>query len=102
MLIKLRSLPKDLKLVLEQIPKHTHLMDVLRSGYSFLGCLETETGSHTASGYCQSPNCNFPSNTFYWYHFYKNNKRTDFYSAVCGAIGALRGPLHGGTNEEGL
>jgi len=26
--------------------------------------------------------------------------RSDFYSAICGAIGALRGPLHGGANEE--
>jgi 2-methylcitrate synthase len=26
----------------------------------------------------------------------------DFYSAVCGAIGALRGPLHGGANEAAM
>tara|TARA_S200000501_G_scaffold367254_1_gene403315 strand:+ start:425 stop:1579 length:1155 start_codon:yes stop_codon:yes gene_type:complete len=25
---------------------------------------------------------------------------SDFYSAICGAIGALRGPKHGGANEE--
>lgn len=25
--------------------------------------------------------------------------RSDFYSAICGGIGALRGPLHGGANE---
>ncbi len=27
---------------------------------------------------------------------------SDFYSAVCSAIGTLRGPLHGGANEEAL
>lgn len=27
---------------------------------------------------------------------------SDFYSAICTAIGALRGPLHGGANEEAL
>ena len=27
---------------------------------------------------------------------------SDFYSAVCGAIGSLRGPLHGGANEASL
>lgn len=27
---------------------------------------------------------------------------SDFYSAICGGIGALRGPLHGGANEEAL
>lgn len=28
--------------------------------------------------------------------------RSDFYSAVCGAIGALRGSLHGGANERAM
>lgn len=28
--------------------------------------------------------------------------RSDFYSAICSAIGTLRGPLHGGANEEAL
>lgn len=27
---------------------------------------------------------------------------SDFYSAVCGAIGSLRGPLHGGANEAAI
>jgi len=27
---------------------------------------------------------------------------SDFYSAICGGIGALRGPLHGGANEAAL
>ncbi len=27
---------------------------------------------------------------------------SDFHSAICGGIGALRGPLHGGANEEAL
>jgi 2-methylcitrate synthase len=27
---------------------------------------------------------------------------SDFYSAICGAIGALRGPLHGGANEGAM
>ena len=27
---------------------------------------------------------------------------SDFYSAVCGAIGSLRGPLHGGANEAAM
>jgi 2-methylcitrate synthase len=28
--------------------------------------------------------------------------KSDFHSAICGGIGALRGPLHGGANEEAL
>lgn len=27
---------------------------------------------------------------------------SDFYSAICGGIGALKGPLHGGANEEAI
>jgi len=27
---------------------------------------------------------------------------SDFYSAICGGIGALRGPLHGGANEKAI
>lgn len=27
---------------------------------------------------------------------------SDFYSAICGGIGALRGPLHGGANEQAI
>lgn len=27
---------------------------------------------------------------------------SDFYSAICGGIGALRGPLHGGANEKAM
>tara|TARA_Y100000815_G_scaffold20889_1_gene17815 strand:+ start:488 stop:1018 length:531 start_codon:yes stop_codon:yes gene_type:complete len=38
----LRNLPEALKLVLEQIPKDAHPMDVMRTGCSMLGNLETE------------------------------------------------------------
>lgn len=156
-LLKLRSLPKALKLVLEQIPEYSHPMDVLRSGCSFLGCFEPEIGSHTAVDIANRLIAVFPAMLFYWYHFQKSNIRinialptistasyvlwllhnkepnplqarilevsmilyaehefnastfaaritaatlSDFYSAVCSAIGTLRGPLHGGANEE--
>ena len=38
----LRGLPAALKTVLEQIPKDAHPMDVMRTGCSMLGNLETE------------------------------------------------------------
>jgi len=31
-----------------------------------------------------------------------NSSLTDLYSAVCGGIGSLKGPLHGGANEKAL
>src|SRR3990167_1134654 len=41
-LIKLRRLPNELKKTLETIPAAAHPMEVLRTGVSMLGTLETE------------------------------------------------------------
>ena len=38
----LRGLPKELKAVLEQLPRNAHPMDVMRTGCSMLGNLEPE------------------------------------------------------------
>ncbi|QTS84006.1 citrate/2-methylcitrate synthase [Coxiella endosymbiont of Amblyomma nuttalli] len=156
-LVCLRSLPKSLRIVLEQIPVNVHPMDVLRSGCSILGCLETETNTHNAIDISNRLIAIFPAMLLYWYFFHKDNKQidttlkipstaayflrllhdkepdpqqarmldvsmilyaehefnastfaarvtsatlSDFYSAICSAIGTLRGPLHGGANEE--
>ena len=165
MLIKLRGLPAALCTVLEQIPAGAHPMDVLRTGCSVLGTLESEklpesgAGAASASGARELADrllaC-FPSMLLYWHHFTASGQRisvetadpslaahflhllhqrtpsashvraldrslilyaehefnastftarviagtaTDFYSCLTGAIGALRGPKHGGANE---
>ena len=41
-LASLRGLPAPLQTILEQLPPTAHPMDVLRTGCSFLGCLEPE------------------------------------------------------------
>ena len=38
----MRAMPDALKIVLENIPKNAHPMDVMRTGCSMLGNLETE------------------------------------------------------------
>src|SRR3982751_5508716 len=43
-LASLRGLPPPLKAVLEQLPATAHPMDVLRTGCSALGCIESEGG----------------------------------------------------------
>ncbi len=158
-LISLRSLPKALKAVLEQIPSSAHPMDVLRTGCSFLGTIEPETKQHGVQEVADRLIAIFPAILMYWYHYQTNGKRidtelktpslagyflellhqepaleiqeealdtsfilyaehefnastfaarvttatlSDFYSAICSAIGTLRGPLHGGANEEAL
>jgi 2-methylcitrate synthase len=159
---QLRSLPGQVKAILEQIPATAHPMDVMRSGVSALGCVTPEDDSHTTEGAREIADkliaC-LPSMLLYWYHFANNAKRitvetdddsigghflhllhgkpaselwvnsmhaslilyaehefnastfagrviagtgSDLYSAITGAIGALRGPKHGGANEVAL
>ncbi|WP_321778998.1 2-methylcitrate synthase [Sulfurimonas sp.] len=156
----LRNIPDAVKVILEQLPKSTHPMDVMRTGCSALGCIEPEALDHNkeeAQGLVDKLMASFGSMLLYWYHFSHNNKKieletdddtiaahflhllhgevpkeswvkamhislilyaehefnastfagrviagtsSDMYSAITGAIGALRGPKHGGANEE--
>ena len=156
---RLRGLPPPLKTVLEQIPRGTHPMDVMRTGCSMLGTLEPEGGGRDQFAVADRLTACFSSMLLYWHHFVTSGRRIDtetdddgsaghflhmlhqkkpedfqrraidaslilyaehefnastftartvistlpdFYSAVTGAIGALRGPLHGGANEAAM
>jgi len=155
----LRDIPETLKTVLEQLPKTTHPMDVMRTGCSVLGCIEPESEAHPTEAAKQIVDrliaC-FGSILLYWYHYSHHGKKielvtdddtigehflhllhgkkpkaswvkamhvslilyaehefnastftarvvagtnSDMHSAITGAIGALRGPKHGGANE---
>lgn len=155
-LSKLRLLPAELKAMLELLPPQSNMMDVMRTGCSFLGILEPEdshtepfaiadrliacmsslllywylrvnygkapnleTGEETIAGHIlyllhgKPPSelhrrCLDVSLILYAEHEFNASTFTvrtiastlsDFYSAICGGIGALRGPLHGGANE---
>jgi 2-methylcitrate synthase len=158
----LRSLPAQVKAILEQIPATAHPMDVMRSGVSTLGCVTPENEFHSIEGARDIADkliaC-LPSMLLYWHHFANNAKRitvetdddsigghflhllygkpaselwvrsmhaslilyaehefnastfagrviagtgSDIFSAITGAIGALRGAKHGGANEAAL
>lgn len=158
----LRGLPPALKTVLEQIPAHTHPMDVMRTGCSMLGTLLPEEEGHPVAGARDIADrlvaC-FGSMLLYWWHYSQSGKRievetddetvaghflhllhgqrpdeltrraldvslilyaehefnastfaarviagtlSDFHSCITGAIGALRGPKHGGANEAAM
>ena len=158
----LRSLPAQVKAILEQIPATAHPMDVMRSGVSALGCVTPENEFHSIEGARDIADkliaC-LPSMLLYWYHFANGAKRitvetdddsigghflhllhgkpasdlwvksmhaslilyaehefnastfagrviagtgSDLFSAITGALGALRGPKHGGANEVAL
>ncbi|BAP14331.1 MAG: methylcitrate synthase [Alcanivorax borkumensis] len=160
----LRSLPAELKTVLEQIPKDAHPMDVIRTGCSMLGNLEQEDTSvmgvfPTQEACVDRMLACFPSIICYWYRFSHDGVRidentgdssigahflhmlrgekpnelhervmnvslilyaehefnastftarvcastlSDIHSCITGAIGTLRGPLHGGANEAAM
>ena len=155
----LRGLPAALKTVLEQIPKDAHPMDVMRTGCSMLGNLETEEDFGEQDDKIDRMLAVFPSIITYWYRFAHEGVRietesdvdsigghflellhgkkpselhervmnvslilyaehefnastftarvcastlSDIHSCVTGAIGSLRGPLHGGANEAAM
>jgi 2-methylcitrate synthase len=155
----LRSLPQALKEVLERIPADSHPMDVMRTGCSMLGNLETEGSFAEQQDVTDRLLATFPSMITYWYRFSHDGVRidentdddsigghflhllkgekpnalhtkvmnvslilyaehefnastftarvcastlSDMHSCVTGAIGTLRGPLHGGANEAAM
>jgi 2-methylcitrate synthase len=155
----MRGLPDAVKQSLEALPKSTHPMDVMRTGCSVLGCIETESekpAEEEAKNIVDRLMACFGSILLYWYHFAFNGIRidvetdddsigghflhllhgespreswvramhtslilyaehefnastftarvvagtnSDMHSAITAAIGALRGPKHGGANE---
>ncbi|HTQ77069.1 MAG TPA: 2-methylcitrate synthase [Burkholderiales bacterium] len=79
-LASLRSLPKELKTVLEQLPRTAHPMDVLRTGCSVLGTLEQEAEAHPIEGARRIADrlmASFGSMLLYWFHFTNSGKRID-------------------------
>lgn len=159
-LIGLRGLPQALKEVLERIPAEAHPMDVMRTGCSVLGNLETELDFSQQQQATERMLAVFPAIICYWYRFSHDGVRidtedqsedsiggyflkmltgetpddlhrqvmhcslilyaehefnastftarvcastlSDIHSCVTGAIGSLRGPLHGGANEAAM
>ena len=158
-IIGLRELPQALKDVLERIPASAHPMDVMRTGCSMLGNLETETDFAQQDEVIDRLLAVLPSIICYWYAFSHEGRRietatddesigahflhmlsgekpndlfsavmnvslilyaehefnastftarvcastlSDMHSCITGAIGSLRGPLHGGANEAAM
>jgi 2-methylcitrate synthase len=85
-LILNRALPGSVKAVLEALPTDTHPMDVLRTGVSALGCVETEPDVFKGGRAAFDPNavdfadrllaC-LPSMLMYWWHYAKDGARID-------------------------
>ena len=74
---QLRKLPQKLKNVLEEIPFNSHPMDVMRTGCSMLGCLETEEKFEEEDDKIDRMLALFPSIITYWYKFSHESLRID-------------------------
>jgi 2-methylcitrate synthase len=158
-LISYRTLPDELKEVLERIPASAHPMDVMRTGCSMLGNLEPEGDFANQNETADRIMASFASIVTYWYRYSHEGVRvdtatdhptiggqflslltgkepseeharaldvslilyaehgfnastftartcastlSDMHSCITGAIGTLRGPLHGGANEAAM
>ena len=158
-IIQNRRLPEALKDVLERLPASAHPMDVMRTGCSVLGNLETETDFERQDEIIDRLLAVLPAIICYWYSFSHHGKQietelddpsigahflhmlsgqrpsdlfsqvmntslilyaehefnastftarvcastlSDLHSCIAGAIGSLRGPLHGGANEAAM
>ena len=73
----LRGLPAALKTVLENIPKDSHPMDVMRTGASMLGNLETELSFAEQQDATDRLLAAFPSIICYWYRFSHDGVRIE-------------------------
>ncbi len=73
----LRELPQPLKKSLELLPADTHPMDVMRTGCSVLGTLETEQDFAEQDDHIDRMLALFPGIICYWYRYSHDGKRID-------------------------
>ena len=73
----MRGLPQALKEVLERIPRDAHPMDVMRTGCSMLGMLETEENFSQQDRAIDRLLAVFPSIICYWYRFSHHGVRIE-------------------------
>ena len=73
----LRTLPAALREVLERIPADAHPMDVMRTGCSMLGNLETETDFAQQDDAIDRLLATLPAIICYWYKFSHEGARID-------------------------
>lgn len=76
-LANLRKLPDSLKLVIEQIPKDAHPMEVMRTICSFLGVIEPESKKNCQLQIAMRLIAVFGPAICYWWHFSHHGKRIE-------------------------
>ncbi len=92
---KQMDIPTELKAVLELIPKDAHPMDVLRTGVSMLGNLETETDFSQGRDKADRLIATLPGILCYWYRFSHDGVRIDLNTGEDTVAGHFLHLLHG-------
>lgn len=95
-----RSLPPQLKTILELIPANAHPMDVLRTGCSALGTLEPESKQNDAYAISDRLLACFPSMLAYWHHFHQHKERIETVTDDEGIAAHFLHLLHGKKPDE--
>lgn len=80
-LVKLRRLPNELKAMLETIPGSSDPMEMLRTGVSMLGSLESESAQYNGHNIADRLIACVPSMLVYWYQFHRNNVRIETWNS---------------------
>lgn len=99
-LMTLRTLPKAVMTLLEQLPPTAHPMDVLRTGCSALGTMEPETTENDQFMVANRLLATFPSMLLYWHHFHKSGRRVGTETGEESMAGHFLALLHGKKPEE--
>ncbi len=94
-LITLRGLPPALKVILEQLPKDAHPMDVLRTGCSALGSIFPENTKNDQILIANKLLASFSSMLMYWYHYSQSGKRIEVEADAENIAGHFLHLLHG-------
>ncbi|MCX7554936.1 2-methylcitrate synthase [Marinicella sp. S1101] len=96
----LRELPEAVKKTLELIPADAHPMDVMRTGCSILGNIETETDFSQQLDKADRLVAIFPSIICYWYKFAHEGVRIETDSDIDGVGAHFLEMLHGKKPSE--
>lgn len=99
-LIRFRELPDALKTILENLPKNTNPMDVLRTGVSALGCIEPESKSFHQQDLANKLIACVPGILLYWYHYQNQGKKIQTTSDEDTIAGYFLHLLHGSRPDE--
>ena len=94
----LRGLPDVVRRALETLPAAAHMMDVMRTGVSALGCTLPEAGDHSLAGARDIADrllASSGSMLLYWYHYAHHGRRIEVESDEDSIGGHFLHLLHG-------